>query len=75
MALKIPFMQFESDPAFFTRFQREESIGKKLKHPYILRIMPVEDKSRPVHRDGVPRGPDAAERDAKRRDAARSKTP
>ncbi len=40
-------MQFESDPAFFSRFQREESIGRKLKHPYILRIVPVEDKSRP----------------------------
>ena len=47
VALKIPFMQFESDPAFFSRFQREESIGRKLKHPYILRIVPMEDKSRP----------------------------
>jgi serine/threonine-protein kinase len=47
VALKVPFMQFESDPAFFSRFQREESIGRKLKHPYILRIVPVEDKSRP----------------------------
>ena len=47
VALKIPFMQFESDPAFYSRFQREESIGRKLKHPYVLRIVPVEDKSRP----------------------------
>ena len=47
VALKIPFMQFESDPAFYSRFQREESIGRKLKHPYILRIVPVEEKSRP----------------------------
>jgi sulfur transfer complex TusBCD TusB component (DsrH family) len=47
VALKVPFMQFESDPAFFSRFQREESIGRKLKHPYILRIVPFEDKSRP----------------------------
>src|SRR5208282_699172 len=47
VALKIPFMQFESDPAFYSRFQREESIGWKLKHPYILRIVPVEEKSRP----------------------------
>ena len=47
VAVKIPFMQFESDPAFFTRFQREESIGKTLRHPFILRIVPVEEKSRP----------------------------
>jgi serine/threonine-protein kinase len=47
VAIKIPFMQFESDPAFYSRFQREETIGKSLKHPYILRILPVEEKSRP----------------------------
>lgn len=48
VAIKIPFMQYESDPAFYTRFQREESIGKQLNHPYILRIVPVEEeKSRP----------------------------
>jgi serine/threonine-protein kinase len=47
VAVKIPFMQFESDPAFFSRFEREESIGKKLRHPYVLRIIPVEEKSRP----------------------------
>ena len=47
VAVKVPFMQFESDPGFFTRFQREEAIGRTLNHPYILRILPVEDKSRP----------------------------
>lgn len=47
VAVKIPFMQFESDPAFYSRFQREEEIGKRLDHPYILHIVPVEDKSRP----------------------------
>ncbi len=47
VAIKIPFMQFESDPAFFSRFQREESIGKTLRHPFILRILAVEEKSRP----------------------------
>jgi len=47
VAVKIPFMQFESDPAFVSRFQREESIGKRLRHPYVLRIIPVEEKSRP----------------------------
>ena len=47
VAIKVPFMQFESDPAFFSRFQREESIGKTLRHPFILRILAVEEKSRP----------------------------
>jgi serine/threonine protein phosphatase PrpC len=49
LALKVPFMQFESDPGFFSRFQREEAIGKALNHPYILRLMddPGMRKSRP----------------------------
>jgi serine/threonine-protein kinase len=47
VAVKVPFMQFESDPGFFDRFQREEAIGKALEHPYILHIIPVENKSRP----------------------------
>jgi serine/threonine-protein kinase len=47
VALKVPFMQFESDPGFYSRFQREEEIGKLLNHPYILRIIPLEQKSRP----------------------------
>ncbi|HJT76637.1 MAG TPA: protein kinase, partial [Gemmataceae bacterium] len=47
VAVKVPFMQFESDPGFFSRFEREEAIGKLLDHPYILHIVPVEEKSRP----------------------------
>ncbi len=48
VAVKVPFMQFESDPAFFSRFQREEEIGRLLNHPYILHVVPVEGKkSRP----------------------------
>ncbi|MGN6370327.1 MAG: bifunctional protein-serine/threonine kinase/phosphatase [Phycisphaerae bacterium] len=49
VALKVPFMQFESDPAFYYRFQREEQIGRSLNHPSILRIIdvPAETKSRP----------------------------
>ena len=47
VAVKVPLMQYESDPAFFSRFEREEEIGKSLQHPYILHIIPVEDKSRP----------------------------
>jgi serine/threonine protein phosphatase PrpC len=49
VALKVPFMQFESDPGFFQRFQREQAIGKALQHPYILRMFEDEslNKSRP----------------------------
>lgn len=48
VAVKVPFMQFESDPAFYSRFEREEAIGKLLDHPYVLHIVPVEEqKSRP----------------------------
>jgi len=48
VALKVPLMQFESDVATFTRFQREEEIGRQLNHPYILKVIPVErPKSRP----------------------------
>jgi serine/threonine-protein kinase len=48
VALKVPLMQFESDVATYTRFQREEEIGRQLDHPYILKIIPVDKpKSRP----------------------------
>jgi len=47
VALKVPHLQIESDPAGFERFRREEEIGLKLNHPYILKILPVENKSRP----------------------------
>ncbi|MGA2584325.1 MAG: protein kinase [Tepidisphaeraceae bacterium] len=49
VALKVPFMQFESDPGFYQRFEREQAIGKALQHPYILRMIfdPNLQKSRP----------------------------
>jgi serine/threonine-protein kinase len=49
VAIKIPLMQFESDTASFSRFEREEEIGKMLQHPYILKIFAIEPekKSRP----------------------------
>ena len=47
VAIKVPYLQIESDPAGFDRFKREEEIGLKLNHPYILKIIPVEKKSRP----------------------------
>jgi serine/threonine-protein kinase len=46
-SLKVPHIQLEGDAAFFSRFEREEEIGKKLNHPGVLKIIPVEQKSRP----------------------------
>jgi serine/threonine-protein kinase len=46
VALKVPFMEFESDPAFYSRFLREEQIGKALDHPAILRILAVDEDKR-----------------------------
>src|ERR1700730_13896955 len=47
IAVKIPFFELESDPAFYSRFQRELEIGKRLNHPGILKILAVERPSRP----------------------------
>jgi serine/threonine-protein kinase len=49
VALKVPLSNLEGDPAAFSRFEREEEIGRALDHPNILKIIPVEDneKSRP----------------------------
>jgi serine/threonine-protein kinase len=47
VAIKIPFLQYESDPGFYSRFVREGEIGSKLDHPYILKFVPVENRSRP----------------------------
>ena len=47
VAVKVPHLEYESDPNFFSRFQREERIGLELNHPFILKFIPVADKSRP----------------------------
>jgi len=47
VAVKIAYMQLESDPASFSRFQRAEEIGKLLNHPNILHFVDVPNKSRP----------------------------
>jgi serine/threonine-protein kinase len=46
VALKVPLMKLESDPAFFSRFEREEEIGLSLDHPAILKIIPVDAAAR-----------------------------
>jgi len=47
VALKVPFSQFEISRSFFARFAREGQIGEKLNHPYLLKFIPVECRSRP----------------------------
>ncbi len=48
VALKVPHLRLEADPSFFSRFLREEEIGRKLNHPYIMKFVAVEGgKSRP----------------------------
>jgi len=47
VAIKVPHMHYEADPTFFSRFQREEEIGCRLDHPFILKFVPVSKKSRP----------------------------
>lgn len=46
VAIKIPYMQFESDVVFFGRFQREEQVGRRLDHPNIIKVLTPEKKSR-----------------------------
>jgi serine/threonine protein kinase len=41
VAIKILLLRFESDLEFFSRFQREESIGLALDHPGIVKVLPV----------------------------------
>lgn len=48
VAVKVPHLGIESNPASFARFQREEEIGCRLNHPFILKFIPVTGaKSRP----------------------------
>ena len=47
VAVKIPHLRYELDPNYFSRFKREEEIGRALNHPFLLKFIPVENKSRP----------------------------
>ena len=47
VAVKVPHLRYEADLNYFSRFQREEEIGRKLDHPFLLRFIRVEKKSRP----------------------------
>jgi len=46
VAIKVPYMQFESDVVFYGRFQREEEVGRRLNHPGIIKVLAPKKKSR-----------------------------
>ena len=46
VAIKIPYMQFESDVIFYGRFQREEEVLRRLDHPHIIKVVTPRKKSR-----------------------------
>src|SRR3569832_1634766 len=46
VALKVPYLQYESDIVFHERFLREEQIGLRLHHPAIIKVFRPKEKSR-----------------------------
>src|ERR1700681_1874269 len=45
VAVKVPHPEMEADPVLFDRFKREESIGQKLDHPGVMKVLADEDRS------------------------------
>jgi serine/threonine protein kinase len=45
VAIKIPHLEIEGDPAMYDRFYREEEIETKLDHPGVVRIFPNPHRS------------------------------
>jgi len=45
VALKIPHPEVESDPVFFDRFHREQSIGTQFDHPAVMKVFADPDQS------------------------------
>src|ERR1035441_9035767 len=43
VAIKIPHPELECDPMFYSRFQRERAIGRKLQHPGVVQTLPEDD--------------------------------
>lgn len=46
VAIKVPHLEVECDVVFFSRFEREQEIGKKLDHPGIPRVIVDDERSR-----------------------------
>jgi serine/threonine-protein kinase len=47
VAIKLPRLELESDPAFSDRFRREEEIGETLDHPGIVKVIRSAGRTRP----------------------------
>jgi len=47
VALKVPFFRSELGRTFLLRYAHESRIGEKLDHPFLLKFIPVEHRSRP----------------------------
>jgi eukaryotic-like serine/threonine-protein kinase len=45
VALKIPHPEMEADVVLFDRFQREQDIGRKLDHPFVMKVFFDDDRS------------------------------
>jgi serine/threonine-protein kinase len=46
VAIKIPHPEMECDPVFFERFHREETIGQRMDHPGVIKVLTNPDRSR-----------------------------
>jgi eukaryotic-like serine/threonine-protein kinase len=46
VAIKVPHPEAECDPVFYSRFQREEQIGRTLDHPAVIKEVSDGEKSR-----------------------------
>jgi serine/threonine-protein kinase len=46
VALKVPYLQYESDVVFHERFCREEQVGQRLDHANIVKVLKQPEKSR-----------------------------
>src|ERR1700744_944392 len=46
VAVKVPLMQYESDPRYYRQFQREREILSSLDHPAVLRTIGVDEQVR-----------------------------
>jgi serine/threonine-protein kinase len=46
VAVKVPLPSLESDPASFSRFEREAEIGRRLNHPSILKFLEIDEKTK-----------------------------